>query len=254
VSVNAIATRPSPVRALPVLVGYTLRSALPAKRWIGALVPAATSILFGLLATTLEDTPEGAFVEVASGALFLLVLPITCLVIGDAVVGAEVRSATFAFTWMTPVPTWQITLGRWMGGTLVAGGLLAVAFAAAALVAGAAETAGAAAISAVFGAGAYVAVFIAIGCITKRAAVWSLAFVILVEQLIGNALSGVAQLCPGWMSRAAFVGLTDVRVDLERSGIPHGTSALVRLVLIAVVALALANWRLRRLKLTGSAD
>ncbi len=56
------------------------------------------------------------------------------------------------------------------------------------------------------------------------------------------------------MSRAAFVGLTDVRDDLERSGIPHGTGALVRLVVITAVALALANWRLRTLRLTGSAD
>ena len=39
-----------------------------------------------------------------------------------------------------------------------------------------------------------------------------------------------------------------------REGIPHGTAALVRLVLITVVALALANWRLRTLKLTGCAD
>jgi hypothetical protein len=191
---------------------------------------------------------------VASTALFLVVLPITCLIIGDAVVGAEIRSATFAFTWMSPVPTWQIALGRWIGGTLVAGGTAAVAFAAAAVVAGAPETAGAAAISGAFGAGAYVAVFIAIGCITKRAAWWSLAFVVLVEQLMGNALTGIAQLCPGWVSRAAFIGLTDIREDLERSGIPHGTAGLVRLAVIALVAMALANWRLRTLRLSGSAD
>ena len=251
---TAVAQKPAPTRALRAIVVYTLRSSLPAKRWIGALVPAATSILFGLLATTLEDTAASAFVEVAANALFLVVLPITCLVIGDAVVGAEIRSATFAFTWMSPVSTWQIALGRWFGGWLVAGGTIAVAFAAAAVVAGAPETAGSAAVAGVFGAGAYVAVFIAIGCITKRAAVWSLAFVILVEQLMGNALTGIAQLCPGWVSRAAFVGLTDVREDLERSGMPHGTSALVRLTLITVVALVLANWRLRTLRLSGSAD
>lgn len=251
---TAVATRPTTVRALRAIVVYTLRSALPAKRWIGALIPAATAILFGLLATTLEDSPDSAFVEVASNALFLVVLPITCLVIGDAVVGAEVRSATFAFTWMSPVPTWQIAVGRWFGGTLVAGGTIAVAFAAGAVVAGAPETAGAAALSGVFGAGAYVAVFIAIGCITKRAAVWSLAFVVMVEQLMGNALTGIAQLCPGWVSRAAFIGLTDVRDDLERDGIPHGTGALVRLAVITAVALLLANWRLRTLRLSGSAD
>jgi hypothetical protein len=252
--VSAVATTPNPGRALRAIVGYTLRSALPAKRWIGALVPAATSIVFGLLATTLEDSADSAFVEVAANALFLVVLPITCMIIGDAVVGAEVRSGTFAFTWMSPVPTWQIALGRWFGGTLVAGGTIAVAFATAAVVAGAPETAGAAAVSGVFGAGAYVAVFIAIGCITKRAAWWSLGFVVMVEQLMGNALTGVAQLCPGWVARAAFVGLTDVRADLERKGMPHGTSALVRLVLITVVALALANARLRSLRLAGSAD
>jgi hypothetical protein len=252
--VTAVATRPNTLRALRAIVVYTLRSAVPARRWIGALVPAATSILFGLLATTLDDSPDSAFVEVASNALFLVVLPITCLVIGDAVVGAEVRSGTFAFTWMSPVPTWQIALGRWLGGTLVAGATIAIAFAAAAVVAGAPELAGPAALSGVFGTGAYVAVFIAIGCITRRAAVWSLAFVVMVEQLMGNALTGIAQLCPGWMGRAALVGLTDVRDDLERSGMPHGSGALVRLLVIALVALALANARLRRLRLQGSAD
>ena len=251
---TAVATRPSMLRALRAIVVYTLRSCLPAKRWIGALVPAATSILFGLLATTLEDSPDSAFVEVAANALLLVVLPITCLIIGDAVVGAEVRSGTFAFTWMSPVPTWLIALGRWLGGTLVAGATVAIAFAAAAAVAGAPELAGAAAAAGAFGAGAYVAVFIAIGCITRRAAVWSLAFVVMVEQLMGNALAGVAQLCPGWVARAALVGLTDVRDDLERGGMPHGNGALVRLVVITVVALALANARLRRLRLQGSAD
>jgi hypothetical protein len=252
--VSAVATRPSLPRALRAIVTYTLRSALPTKRRIGALVPAAAAILFGLLATTLQDSADSAFVEVASEALFLVVLPITCLIIGDAVVGAEVRSATFAFTWMSPVPTWVIALGRWIGGTVVAGGTIAVAFAVAAVVAGAPETAGSAAVSGAFGAGAYIAVFIAIGCITKRTAVWSLAFVVMVEQLLGRSLTGIAQLCPGWVSRAAFLGLTDVREDLQRDGMPQGTGALVRLVVITVVALALANARLRSLRLAGSAD
>jgi len=252
--VNAIATRPAPGRALVAVVGYTLRSALPAKRWLGALLPAAMSILFGLLATTLTDTAEGAFVGVAATALFPLILPVTCLVIGDAVLGAEVRSGTFAFTWMSPVPTWLIAIGRWIGGTIAAAGTLAVAFALAAVVAGAPGTAAAAAVSGAFGAGAYVAVFIAIGCITKRAAVWSLAFVFLFEYLLGNALAGIAQISPSWEARSAFVGLTDVRSDLVRAGVPHGSAALVRLVILTVIALLLANARLRHLKLTGSAD
>jgi hypothetical protein len=249
-----VATRPATARALSTVIRYTFRSALPGKRWIGAVVLAATSVLFGLLATTLPDTAEGAYAGVAADALFMVVLPVSCLVIGDAVLGAEVRSGTFVFTWMSPVPTWQIALGRWAGGTVAAATVVAIAFALSAFVAGAPELAVDVAISAAFGAAAYVAVFIAIGCITKRAAVWSLAFVILFERLLGAALPGIAQISPSWEARAAFAGLADVRDDLIRSGIPNGTAALVRLVVLTVVALLLANWRLRTITLSGSAD
>ena len=244
-------------RSRPVLLSlvlYTLRACLPAKRWVGALLPAAGSVLFGFIAGTVDDTAVRAFAAVASNALFALVLPVTCLVIGDAVLGAEVRAGSFTFTWMSPVPAWKIVAGRWIGGTIAASGSLAVAFALAAVVAGASETAGSAAIAAAFGAQAYVAVFIALGCVAKRAAVWSLAFVFLVERLLGAALAGIAQLSPSWEARAAFIGLSDARDDLIREGIPHGGAALVRLCAITVVALALASARLRRLKLTGSAD
>lgn len=244
-------------RARPLLltlVGYTLRSCLPGRRWVAALIPAAASLLFGLIASTIDDTAVSAFASVAANALFMLVMPVTCLVIGDAVLGAEVRSGTFSFTWMSPIPTWKIAVGRWLGGSIAACGTLALAFALASVVAGASEVAGSVAIAAVFGAQAYIAVFLAIGCITKRAAVWSLAFVFLVERLLGAALSGIAQLSPSWEARAAFIGLSDAREDFIREGIPHGNAALVRLTVISVIALVLASSRLRRLKLTGSAD
>jgi hypothetical protein len=236
------------------IVAYTLRACLPGKRWVGVLLPCAAAVLFGLLATTLDDAPTRAFAGVAGTALFGLILPVTCLVIGDAVLGAEVRSGAFTFTWLAPVPAWQIVVGRWLGGSLVAAGCVGVAFAAAAVVAGVSEVAVAVAVAAAFGAQAYVALFIAIGCLVRRAAVWSLAFVFLFERLLGAALDGIAQLSPSWEARAAFIGLSDGPADLVREGIPHGGDALVRLGLLAAVALAVATWRLAHLRLTGSAD
>ena len=236
------------------MVVYTLRTCLPGQRWVGILLPCGAALLFGLLSRSINTIPEHDFADVATLALYGLVLPVTCLVVGDAVLGAEVRSGSFTFTWMSPVAPWQIAVARWIGGTLVAAGCLAVSFAASAVVAGAPESAGPAAVSAAFGAMAYVAVFIAIGCMARRAAVWSLAFVFLVERLLGAALSGIAQLSPGWEARAAFVGYADTDSDLIRSGIPHGSAALARLVILTAIALALASQRLRTLKLSGSAD
>jgi hypothetical protein len=179
---------------------------------------------------------------------------VTCLVVGDAVLGAEVRTGSFAFTWLSPVPAWQITLARWLGGTIVSAGCLAIAFALAAVVAGAADAAAPIAVVAVFGAAAYVAVFITIGCYTRRAAAWSLGFVFLGERVLGAALAGIAQLSPSWVARSAYLGLVDARDALVREGIPQGTAGLFRLALITAIALVLAARRLRRLRLSGSAD
>lgn len=239
---------------LTAIVEYTLRTALPGRRWVGVLLPCAAAVLFGLLVRGAGGDADYEFARVATLALFGLVMPVTCLVVGDAVLGSEVRSGSFTFTWLSPVPAWQVVLGRWLGGSMVAGGCLAVAFALSAVVAGAPDLGAAAAISGAAGAVAYVGVFITIGCFARRAAVWSLAFVFLVERLLGAALSGIAQLSPSWVARAAFLDLGDARQSLVREGIPQGTSALVRLGIIAAVALALAASRLRRLTFTGSAD
>ena len=248
------ASRPAAWRPLGAIVGYTLRTSLPGKRWIGILAPCAAAVLFGALSRSLGGDLEAEFAEMAGLALFGLVMPVTCLVVGDAVLGAEVRSGSFAFTWMSPVPPWQIAVGRWVGGTLVAAGCLAVSFAAAAVVAGAGSHVGPVALAAVFGSMAYVAVFVAIGCVAKRAAVWSLAFVFLVERLLGAALAGIAQLSPSWLARATYVELADAPERLVRDGVPHGTAGVVRLVLITAVALALSARQLRRMHLSGSSD
>jgi ABC-type transport system involved in multi-copper enzyme maturation permease subunit len=243
-------------RRPPILaiVAYTLRSSMPGRRWIGVLVPCAAALLFGLIVRGLEGYPPHQFAYVAAAALFGLVLPVTCLVVGDAVLGAEVRSGAFAFTWLSPVPTWQIAVGRWLGGSIVAAGSLAVSFALAAVVAGVGESAGPAAVAGAAGAAAYVSVFIAIGCLVRRAAAWSLAFVFLVERLLGAALSGIAQLSPSWEARAYFVDVAASPSDLVRDGIPHGNGALVRLAVITLIGLAVASFRLAHLRLSGSTD
>jgi ABC-type transport system involved in multi-copper enzyme maturation permease subunit len=213
--------------------------------------------LFGLLAHAVHHFPtrERAFANVAAEGIFSLMMPIAALVIGDSVLGAEVRAGTFHFTWLSPTPTWQIILGRWLGGSAVTLVTIAPATALAAVVAGAAQSAGAAYLAAAVGSVTYVALFIAIGCITRRTAVWSLAIVFLVERLLGAALTGIAQLSPTWESRAIFVGfLDDPPTRLIRAGIPQGGNALVRLAAVTLVALLLANWRMKHMRLSGAAD
>ena len=234
---------------------YTLQSCVPPKRWVALLLPCAGALLFGLLAHAINASAERAFANVAAEGIFALVMPIAALVIGDAVLGAELRAGTFHFTWLSPAATWQIVLGRWLGGSLVALVTIAPASALAAVVAGAPSSAGPAFVAAAIGSITYVALFVAIGCITRRTAVWSLAVVFLIERLLGAALTGIAQLSPTWESRAIFVGyLDDPPNRLIRAGIPQGGDAVVRLLIVTAVALVIANWRMAHMRMSGAAD
>lgn len=240
---------------LAPVVAYVWRACLPPKRRWLLLLPCAGAVLFGALANLAGDLERvEAFGEVTAVGLFGLVVPFACLVLGDAVLGAEVREGTFALTWLSPVPFPVIVVGRWLGAWLVALATVAPATALAALVAGVGEAVGPILISTVFVTAAYLALFVLIGAAVRRAAVWSIAFLILVERLLGAALSGLAQLCPGWLGIAAYEGYAPLGTDLDRAGVPEGGSALLRLVLLTVVALALASWRVRHLHLTGAED
>jgi ABC-type transport system involved in multi-copper enzyme maturation permease subunit len=237
------------------ILRYTLQSCFPRKRYFALLLPCAGALMFGLLAYAVDDTAQRAFATVAADGIFGLVMPIAALVIGDSVLGAEVRAGTFHFTWLSPVPTWQIVLGRWLGGSLVALVTIAPASALAAIIAGTPESAGPAFLAAAVGSIAYVAIFITIGCITRRTAAWSLAFVFFVERLLGAALTAIAQLSPTWESRAIFLGyLDDAPSRIVRDGIPQGGAAVVRMTIVTVVALLIANWRMRHMRLTGASD
>jgi len=240
---------------LLAIVIYTWQSCFPPKRWAAILMPCAGALLFGLLARVVQSSPDRAFARIAAEGIFGLVVPIAALVIGDSVLGAEIRAGSFHFTWLSPTPTWQIVLGRWVGGSTVALATIAPSAALAAVVAGSPSSVWPAFAAAAVGSVAYVAVFIAIGCLTRRTAVWSLAFVFLFERLLGAALTGIAQLSPTWESRGIFVGLLeDPPSRLHRDGIPEGGAAVLRLLIITVVLLLIANWRMRHIRLSGAAD
>jgi ABC-type transport system involved in multi-copper enzyme maturation permease subunit len=235
-------------------LGYTLRACLPARRWWILALPCAGAVLFGLLALTSDDPPEHAFAVVADVGLFSLLIPIGCLVIGDAVLGAEIRAGTFHFTWLSPVPIRTIVLARWLGGWIVALATLVPAVAVSAIVARSSSSVPAMIVATAAGSAAYVALFVLVGVVVRRAAVWSLASVFLIERLLGSALSGIAQLSPMWEGRAVFAGLGPEGDELHRDGIPEGWPAVVRLAIITVVLLALASWRLRHPRLEGASD
>jgi hypothetical protein len=120
----------------------------------------------------------------------------------------------------------------------------------AALVAGVPEAIGPLVLATVVGAAAYIGLFVFIGATVRRAALWSLGIVLLGERLLGEALSGIAQLSPQWEARQVYAVLGPGAEDeLLRDGLPSGWGAVVRLTVLTVLWVVLATWRVRKLKL-----
>lgn len=241
------------VGRFPALVAYVPRACLPPKRLAVLALPCAVAVASGLLAHAIDGSDRAAFADAAGLGIFGLALPLGALVVGDAVLGAEVRSGTLPFTWLTPTRFAELAVARWLGGWLLALVTLVPSAALAAVVAGTPDLAGPIALAAAAGTAAHIALFVLVGALTRRAAVWSLAIVFVVERLLGAVLSGIAQLSPTWQGRAVFAGLADLR-DLRRSGVPEGWEAVVRLGLLTAVFLVVASFGLRRLQLTGARD
>ena len=101
-SAQVTARRPRSRSRFVAILVYTLQSCVPPKRWVALLLPCAGALLFGLLAHAMNASAERAFANVAAEGIFALVMPIAALVIGDAVLGAELRAGTFHFTWLSP--------------------------------------------------------------------------------------------------------------------------------------------------------
>lgn len=241
--------------AATAVVGYTLRACLPPKRRLGLLALAVVTVAFGALARGSDDPATVAVVEVTGAAFFGLVLPIAALVVGDAALGAEIRSGVFSFTWLSPVGLGTVVVGRWAAASAVLCAVLVPAAVVATGIGGAPDAAGAFAAATVLGALGYCAVFMAIGATFRRSAAVSLVYVLLVERLLGAGLSAIAQLAPGWLARAVLTGGVDGLPDrLVRDGVPAGGGAAARLAMVTVVALALAVRGLRRLTVTGASD
>ena len=251
-------TAPATGRALPgpfvAAFGYALRICVPPKRAALLALPCAGALLFGLLARLAEDpTPVGRFTTI-SGALFGLILPLACLVVGDAVLGADVRAGSFGLTWLSPVPFTTIVAARWLAGWAVAAGALVPALALAAMFAGVPDAVPALALATLSGTAAYVALFVFIGATFRRAAWWSLAWVLLGERLLGAALTGIAQFSPQWLATMVYADLGPHADGLERAGMPLGGAAVGRLAVLTLVFVALAVWRIRRFKATGGGE
>ena len=233
----------------PTVAGITARATLGRRRAALFAVPAA--ILIALTLVLRASRPAGTpWPDTVLGDFgFSILLPLTALIIGTGVLGAEIDDGSVVHLLATPVRRADVIFTKFA----VAAGLTALFTAVPELVAGLiAPSSGRLALAlfagALVGSAAYSAVFVLASVLTTRAIAFGLLYVLIWEGLLSNLVGGarilsIAHYCLG-IANAIH---PDANLD---AGLTLATSLILG-VIVTVGALVLATRRLSAFAIQG---
>lgn len=235
-----------------VVCELTLRQLLGRGRMVAigllALFPVGLAAAYRL--GNQDDDRQSWVAEVLlEGLVTTTLLPLVALVVGTAVLGAEIDDGTAVHLLSKPVPRSRIVLGKLLAAWLVTAVTVVVsAVAAAWLGLGGVPGEGLLpgfAVALACGALAYCAVFLLLSLVTSRALIVGLVYVLVWEGLVNGFLAGTRLLS----IRHYTLAIADALVGLPRAvfNAPLGIGAgAVMLVIVTVAATWYAVVRLRR--------
>ena len=246
-SVAATDQRQRPIRhvgagtAVALSYQVVLRQLTSRSRIIGltllALVAPISGFALGSADASLDDS-----VQLIASVGLGLVLPVVALVFAGAAIGDLRDDKTLVYLWLRPMDRWPIVVGAALAaGTLAAPITIIPIIVAAALTGAGNGIVAGTLLATIVGLIAYVAVFTLFGVWLKRFIVWGLAYILIWEGFIAQAGAGVARIALRKYTRSILVDRTGADLDLADFSL---AMAVIVPVVVAVVALAVASWRL----------
>jgi ABC-2 type transport system permease protein len=176
----------------PVIAGITVRAALGRRRAVLFAIPAVVLIALTLVLRAAHPAGAPWPANVLGTFGFSVLLPLTALIIGTGVLGAEIDDGSVVHLLATPVPRRDVIITKFA----VAAGLTALFAAVPELVAGllapdSGKLAWALFAGALVGSVVYSAVFVLASVLTTRAIAFGLLYVAIWEGVLSNVVGGV---------------------------------------------------------------
>jgi ABC-2 type transport system permease protein len=257
----------------PTVARITLRATLSRRRALLFALPAVVLIVFTLLLEVSHPQARPWPSHVLGTFGFTVLLPLTALIIGTSVLGAEIDDGSIIHLLATPVRRLSVVVTKYIVATVLTVLFAAVPEGIAALISGGGSTpavgvvkaghvvqftpgvdisAGKLAlalfIGAVVGAVIYNAIFVMVSVATTRAIAVGLLYVLVWESLLSNFVSGARLLS---VSHYALGVANGVAKDSALNAGLSVTTSVVMGVIVTALALALAVNLLRGFSLKG---
>jgi ABC-2 type transport system permease protein len=233
----------------PVIAGITVRATLGRRRALLFAIPAVVLIVLTVVLRATSPTGVVWPANVLGTFGFSVLLPLTALIIGTGVLGAEIDDGSVVHLLATPVRRRDVILTKFA----VAAGLTALFAAVPELVAGllapnSGKLAWALFVGALVGSVVYSAVFVLASVLTTRAIAFGLLYVAIWEGVLSNLVGGVRILS---IAHYALGVANAIYPDQDlQAGLGLPTSLILGTV-ITLGGLYLAIRRLQTFSLTG---
>jgi ABC-2 type transport system permease protein len=235
-----------------VILRLTFRATMGRRRALLFALPAIILIaVAGVLTATARSGSWQA--EFLGDFGFSVVLPLTSLIIGTSVLGAEIDDGSIVHLLATPVPRAQVVVSKFAVAaalTIAFGAVPEYLAAAIAKGAGSGLAIGLLA-GALVAAVIYNAVFVMLSVLTTRAIAIGLLYLVVWEGLLANLVPGVGLLSVSQYSLSVANSIAHYPALHAHLGL--GTAAALA-VLVTGAALAVGTRRLSRFSITGDAS
>lgn len=192
--------------------------------------------------------PEEYAAAVLIGIGVAVLLPVTALIIGTAVLGSEIDDGTVVHILTKPIARWRIVLSKLMVAFVMTAITVGVPMFISGMVAGGSKLAIGITAASLVGALAYCSLFLALSVLTRRPVLIGLLYVVVWEGLLSNFVTGtrvlsiqqyVVSLAAKWSSSPFMEGTVSISVAVGMS------------IAFAVVAFYVAADRLRSFSVAG---
>jgi len=235
-----------------IVASITLRGVFGRKRALIFAIPPLILILVTLLLKGVRPPGAPWPSRILGDFGFSVILPLTALIIGTSVLGAEIDDGSIVHLLATPVRRSSVILTKFTVGAALTMAFVAIPELVAGLIAtgGATKLAVGLFVGALVGSVIYNAVFVMLSVLTTRAIAVGLLYVLIWEVVLGNFVSGARLLSVEQYSLGVANSIahnTDLNAGLTL------TTALVMGIIVTIAALAFAIRRLSGFALKGDA-
>jgi ABC-2 type transport system permease protein len=235
-----------------IVASITLRGVFGRKRALIFAIPPLILVLVTLLLKGVRPPGAAWPAHILGDFGFSVILPLTALIIGTSVLGAEIDDGSIVHLLATPVRRSSVLLTKFAVGAVLTMAFVAIPELVAGLIAtgGATKLAVGLFVGALVGSVIYNAVFVMLSVLTTRAIAVGLLYVLIWEVVLGNFVSGARLLSVEQYSLGVANSIahnTDLNAGLTLS------TALVMGIIVTIAALAFATRRLSGFSLKGDA-